>query len=215
MKRPMIALLVLPALVFGLCATATADLFNTGVDSAGNPLADGTADPHYTLTSVPSGPSTAMAIAGHSAWVVPPADARWIAPTISGTGDPEGWFVFETVFNVASNDGLVVSGKWATDNSGEIWLNGNNTGIVRDFGSPGDYGFSTLEDFEISSGFKVGDNVLEFKVRNGYPIGQGGDPGPMGLLVTDMTTTVVPVPGAVLLGLLGLSAAGAKLRKRG
>lgn len=199
------------AVLMFLAAGASADLFNTGVDGSGVALTYGTADPHYTLTSVPpGGGSTAMAIAPNpTAWVAPPADAQWIAPTLYTQDDPAGVFVFETSFNVASTNGLAVSGKWATDNSGEIWLNGNSTGIVRAFGTSGNYGFQSLEDFTIDSGFVVGNNTLEFRVTNGDQFGQRA--GAMGLLVTDMK--VVPVPGAVLLGMLGLSVAGSRLRK--
>ena len=194
-------------------ASAPAALWNTGVDNSGVALPYGTADPHYSLITVPSGPSTAMAIVPHPDWVAPPADARWIAPTPYGTQDPDGWFHFEQRFNVTSTSGFAVSGKWATDNSGQIYLNNIDTGIVRAFGSSGTYGFQSLEAFEITSGFQLGANTLQFRVRNGdLVLPHGIPPGPMGLLVTDVT--VVPVPGAVLLGMLGLSVVGVKLRKR-
>lgn len=195
-------------------ASASADLFNTGVDDSGVALPHGTADPHYALTSVPGGgSSTAFAIESHPLWAPAPADARWIAPTPYTTDDASGYFVFEQTFNVASTSGLIVSGRWATDNSGEIFLNDSSTGIVREFGVSGSWGFQSLEAFEITEGFLPGENKLEFVVRNGsssWPWSYF--PGPMGLLVTDMT--VVPVPGAALLGMLGLSVAGLKLRGR-
>jgi hypothetical protein len=209
MEKSMKRLIFIIAVCVFVAVPAMADLWNTGVDDSGVALTYGTADPHYTLTSVPSGPSTAKAIAPHSAWVTPPADARWIAPTSSSTNDPVGWYVFETAFNLVDTSGVVVSGKWATDNSGEIWLNGSNTGIVRAHGVAGN--FSNLVYFEITSGFIAGDNTLEFKVYNGGIPPTPNYGGPMGLLVTDMQ--VVPVPGAVLLGVLGLSVVGAKLRK--
>ena len=206
MKR---LIFIIAACVF-VVVPARADLWNTGVDDSGVALPYDTADPHYTLTSVPSGPSTAKAIAPHSAWVTPPTDARWIAPTSSSTNDQVGWYIFETTFNLVDTIGVVVSGKWATDNSGEIWLNGSNTGIVRAHGVAGN--FKNLVDFEITSDdFIVGDNTLEFKIYNGGVLPDINYGGPMGLLVTDMQ--VVPVPSAVLLGILGLSAAGIKLRK--
>lgn len=34
--------------------TNITDIFDTGVDSSGNILGDGVADPHYTLTSFPT-----------------------------------------------------------------------------------------------------------------------------------------------------------------
>jgi len=53
-------------------ASAPAALWNTGVDNSGVALPYGTADPHYSLITVPSGPSTAMAIVPHPDWVAPP-----------------------------------------------------------------------------------------------------------------------------------------------
>ncbi len=43
-------------------------------------------------------------------------------------------------------------------------------------------------------------------------VGSGGDN--VGMLLDNVSLAVVPVPGAVLLGMLGLSVAGARLRKR-
>ncbi len=213
MKRKIVTVVMVPALVLAISATASAGLWNTGVDDVGVALPYGTADLHYALTMPDTSAAAAIAIAPHPNWVAPPSTARWIAPTPYTTDDPGGVFIFATTFNLASTSGVVVSGKWATDNSGEIWLNGSSTGIVRAFGSPGSYGFQSLEAFEITSGFVTGANVLEFRVKNGDPVlPHGLPPGPMGLLVTD--AQLVPVPGAVLLGFLGLSVAGVKLRKR-
>ena len=215
MKKHTILTVAMSALLFTLSATASADLRNTGVDGSGVALNYGDADLHYSLTLPGGAAATAMAVQKHSNWVAPPADAQWIAPTPVGTDDAAGIYIFETTFEAQSTNGLSISGKWATDNSGEIWLNDQNTGITRAFGSVGDYGFQSLEPFEITSGFVAGVNTLQFRVQNGDQYLPHGIPaGPMGLPVTDMTMNVVPVPGAVLLGVLGLSVAGARLRKR-
>ncbi|MCP4455955.1 MAG: hypothetical protein GY809_31235 [Planctomycetes bacterium] len=180
---------------------ASADLlWNTGVDGSGVVLSPGSTDLNYIITS-PTGAGPAIAISrAASTWVAPPSNASWIAPT---NFDFQGVGICSFVqhFDLADISGLAVSGRWATDNSGMIFLNGGDTEITRDFGNSGTYGFQALEAFEITEGFIVGTNRLEFRVTNGHSTHPAGLPsGPMGLLVADMT--VVPVPGAFLLGSL-------------
>ncbi|NLK41792.1 MAG: hypothetical protein GX298_07035, partial [Planctomycetes bacterium] len=186
----MAAALVVPAMA------GVTGLYNTGVDDNGIPLAADVADPHYTLFS-PEG-LTAYAITKHNAWVSPGSDAMWIGPTASSVTDAEGWYVYRLTFDIAVDPAnVIINGKWATDNSGEIWLNGTETGVTR----LGERGFEDLSDFTLLEGFASGENTLEFKVYN-YP---GTSGNPTGLLVTDLSVTIVPAPGAILLAGIGTS----------
>ena len=194
-----------------MSATASAALWNTGVTGGGASLANGVLDTHYTLTL----PDTTVVkpeaiVPGHPNWVVPPAApaAEWIGPTGFGTHDPVGVYVYTAVdtFSTSAADiatGVVLSGNWASDNAGAIYLNGSpatGTGVTTGTGD-----FGSLTAFSITGGFNPGTNTLGFQVTN--------DENPTALLVSDLDLTVVPVPGAVLLGMLGLSVAGLKLRK--
>lgn len=189
---------------------ASANLWNTGVDAGGVQLLDGVADPHYTLTTTPSGAAPAIAIVpAHPQWVPNPANAAWIGPTGYTTIDAAGLYVFEQSFWVGSASSVVITGQWAVDNTGEIWLNGASTGIARSGVPKSNY--QTLSAFQINTGFVANSiNTLEFKITNG-PTGPPHD-GPTGLLVSGIN--LVPVPGAFLLGILGLGVAGARLRKK-
>lgn len=175
---------------------ATASLTPTGV------AGEGALDTNYTL-SINGG--AAFAPIGYQlpyAWVTAPAGTDWIVPATPG--DPMNWnapvgdYVYTLTF---SNPGVnKIYGTWATDNSGEIFLNGVTTGITKDGG-----GYTSLDAFEISGPF-LSNNVLEFRLYN-YG-------GPAGLLVSQLSeASPVPVPGALLLGFVGLGAAGLRLRK--
>ena len=68
-------------------AATITTLYNTGVDSSGNVLADGTSpDPHYTLTSVPPGSSNTTSVITSGGgfpvgpWLGDSATSAWIGP---------------------------------------------------------------------------------------------------------------------------------------
>jgi len=154
-----------------------------------------------------------FAVEKHPNWVVPGDNARWIGPkpfepTLS---DADGWYIYELKFNITGTapSNVSINGKWATDNSGEIWLNGVLMAAMG--GTDSAYvGFASLADFALTSGFVSGQNTLQFKVYN-FPQVEGN---PTGLLVTDMGAVVVPAPGAILLGVMGTSMVGWLRRRR-
>lgn len=209
-------------LVAGAAHASTFVIFNTGVDGSGTPLFDATApgatpDTHYTLVAIPGDLVTVRPVQvatsfrgfpippwigdnSTSAWIGPNPDTQLIGPT--------GNYDYRTTFNLTGFDfnTAVITGKWATDNSGsDILLNGGSTGI------PNTTGFGTFSPtFTISSGFVAGLNTLDFLVNNG-----GSTANPTGLRVEMTgTATAIPEPASLFLIGTGLVAFGIFRRRR-
>ncbi len=217
--------LALMAGVLGLAAQANANLitslYDTGVNSSGAPLANGATDSHYTLTQVPSGSTTPIAVTSAGGfpvgpWIGDDSSSAWIRPNNPNVTDPVGFYTFTTTFSLSGLDASTaqIAGQWATDNYGEeILLNGNAVSFT---GAPGLGAFTST--FDITSGFISGLNTLAFVVNNAYD-NSGNTSNPTGLRV-EMTGTASPVPeastvvsGSLLLLPIGAMALG-MLRKR-
>lgn len=182
-------------------------LYNTGVNGAGVSLPDGTiGDPHYSLTSVPSGSTTDIRVRASAGgypvglWLGDSVTSAWIGPNNDGAVDgPLGLYTYRTTFDLTGLNPATatISGQWATDDRGEIWLNGVDTlnANVIEFGS--------WTSFSLTGGFVAGINTLDFVIDN-----IGG--GPTGVRVEMRgEATPVPEPTTVLAGALLLLPFGA------
>ena len=142
----------------------------------------------------------------HTNWVEPPAGSRWITRTSGWELDaPDDiWTTYYMSFVVGSPETFSLAGRWATDNNALMFLNGTQV-FTSGFTS-----FKSLTDFELSSGFRDGSNILSVQVYNGT-----ASVNPSGLLMADVTATV-PEPTSIMLlgtGLLGLAAIGRRKRE--
>jgi hypothetical protein len=211
-----------------LAGAATIAIFATGF-TGGSPVADGAADPNFTLTASaenpacsPLTPCTAYVAvqtgsppwfnAGPPSWQADGPNSKWIAPQKTGAiaGDVNqafaaGFYDYRLLFTVSGVDPntLVLTGRWWTDNaSTTLFLNGtpyNQPSCCFDHSSP----------YYIASGFQSGANTLIFHVNN-------SDASPTGLRI-EATLSSVPEPGGVVLfggGILALSVLGARVRGR-
>lgn len=226
MKKQSFVLLSLAALALATGPLAYADtiagLFNTGVDSLGNPLVggNGVADPNYTVISGPGGSIYPLSAVTYNCCY--PADqpsgtngnSRWISVSIGGSAAASGVYDFQTTFSLSGLDPTTatITGQFAADNHvEETDLNG-----VAIAGATTDtYSSYTSFTIPVGSAFVSGLNTLDFLVKD--------DGAPMALRVDSLEGTAsplgiisgVPEPGMLplLAGGLGLLAIGRRFRR--
>lgn len=192
---------MLPVVAYAVPIT---NLFNTGVNASGTPLANNAAELHYTLISVPSGSTSVRVATSANGFPIPPwlgdnALSAWIGPT--GAADltgPVGNYDYRTTFQLSALEaaGATIDGQWSVDNTGtSIMLNGvsvANTAVD----------FKAFYTLSVHSGFVAGNNTLDFIVNNSG--------GPTGLRTQLVGAIAIDEPVSVVLlvtGLFGVSVA--------
>lgn len=187
---------------------ATISIFNTGVGPTGTPLVAGSVDSHY-LQIAPTGSAFVLGSPAGS-WVVNNLISEWIGPdTGDGSSISGGVYTltYRQQFSLAGLNPATaqLSGQWAADNLGQLFLNG-----VLQSSTPG---FSAFTPFSITSNFVAGVNDLDFVWTN-----QGG-PGGLRAEVTGTATpsdtqTPVPEPATMTLLATGIGTLLAKRRRQ-
>ena len=143
-------------------------LFDTGVDAAGDVLAGGATDPHYTLTTTAQGTAGMGAVVASplaSSWHADTATAGWIAPTAdqAAGADAPGSYVYETTFTLGADaaGGGMLSGSISEDNVlTDIKINGVATGYTQA------NNLAAGVAFQVAGNFIAGTNTIEFLVTN-------------------------------------------------
>jgi hypothetical protein len=148
-------------------------LFNTGQNESGGLLPGGSPDLHYQLVVNPDSTTRQpVVISSNSsvwtAWLSNSATSQWIGPKSDGTGyGGANPYDYQLKFNLDCTNNVIITGRWAADNSGKILL---NTHPIADPGGTlydsAWTNFSTWHSFTITSGFVAGENTLDFWVTN-------------------------------------------------
>ncbi len=185
------------------------DLYRTGLDATGNVVSPflASADANWTLEGPDFALGAANVINKNTLWIAAPIGSEWIGRADGSQGNtPDATYMFSTIFDLSGFDHTTASifGTAASDDVATILLNGNDVGTI--------FGFGSLTDFIINTGFIEGINTLQFSVLNSSFTGIN----PMGLLVADiggianLAVSAVPLPpsailfGTALLGLVGI-----------
>lgn len=158
-------------------------LFNTGVDNAGNQVAnaDGIQELHWLQNGNAAFTFNINRSFGPGVYIdednnTAPAStaSRWIS--INGTGGPGGPYTvpFTLSFSLAGFDPNTasISGRWATDNCGTASLNGGAAfSVIGAAGCESSTHFRQWTPFSIASGFNGGTNTLAFNLQNVSSVG--------------------------------------------
>ena len=171
----------LMALLGGAPLSAHAEVFNTGLDANGAPLAPGAIDPHWQIVasadpSAPGPNAYVVANSGSASWVPQSSTSGWIRPKANqSAGMAAGDYRYRTTFDLTGYDLARVKLQLtiAADNKvPSVRLNGAATLLT--FSN----GFQQFTTKFLTSGFVPGVNTLEIDVRNSAT---GGGPSPTGL----------------------------------
>lgn len=146
-------------------------IYNTGLSDSHSLLADGLVDPHYKLVVNPDNPASIASVVQDSMlfpivggpWIQNSSTSKWIGPARNTIAAAAGNYSYQLAVDLTGYDPrtAVLAGRWATDDTGSIFLNGADTGIsTTNF-------FLSFSTFTLTNGFASGINLVEFRVSNG------------------------------------------------
>lgn len=145
---------------------------STGIGLSGDPLPDGMADACWRLLEADAYPVVVNSIGFPiPPWLANSSASKWIGPRADAAiGSLPGIYTYRSRFTLpAGFASAELTGRWASDNSGALKLNG---GVVSEAGTYSDpagvSGRSFVEwtTFAVKQGFVPGSNILEFVVDN-------------------------------------------------
>lgn len=163
MKSALIAQLGVLFVAVTVCSANPITLFNTGTNSSNTALigGNGVTDPHYTIVESGLSPVTFFT----SPYVPDDGISRWISESANGTTSASPR-TYRLLFDLTGLDPTTahLTGDWATDNCGNLYLNGTLSAIIPFCNTASS--FTALSSFSLTSGFISGVNSLDFVLTN-------------------------------------------------
>jgi hypothetical protein len=207
-------MIFLPILVgAGILSAGPITLHNTGVNSSGVVLPDGSLTSFWTLSSEPIGATEALGGNPFSyyniAYYANNSVSGWVSPLATGNAGMGGFYTYQLNFDLTGYDPTtaLITGLFGVDNDGAILLNGHTVATT------GFADFATPAAFTMNTGFVAGLNTISVRMDN------GGDPSAFRVefssssatpthtvSVTDDIGSAVPEPGSGVLLTSGLAA---------
>jgi hypothetical protein len=190
-------------------------VYSTGIStpwysSTSTTIADGVADPHWTMKMPGSSTFTSATVAtANAAWVANNTTSKWINNNGNGAlTSPVGDYVYRTTFNIGAgiNPATVqlIFSMSSDNNNTAIALNGTTLGLISSTS------FNAMSsNMTINSGFQTGTNTLDFTVNNA-----GTTANPQGLRVKIVSAAAIPEPTTLSLALMGLASSGFLAHRR-
>ena len=202
-------------------------LFSTGIGANGLPVAEGSADTHYSLIASPTGSGYgATTYVTSSApgypigpWMANSSTSQWIEP-VSGTSSTHlvGLYDYQTTFDLTGFNPQTASItlRVAVDNNlTDILVNNHSTG----FAYSGFTSFSNSVTINTASFFQAGVNTLTFRTSNDSNGTTANLQNPTGLRVeiqgaSAAKNSPVPEPASILMLAGALAPAALVARRR-
>ncbi|MFO1487826.1 MAG: LamG-like jellyroll fold domain-containing protein [Verrucomicrobiota bacterium] len=147
------------------CPPAALALPDSGVDANNVALPPDAVDPRFSLTNNLSPGTNAVVVNNPpGAWLTNDATSQWIGPENADLFSNET-YRYAYTFNLPCTNSALVSGRWAVDNNGAIFVN-NQPNPVAELTGGVSANFTDWHPFAISSGLVAGKNTLYFYVTN-------------------------------------------------
>ncbi len=194
-------------------------VFSTGLDDLGNPLANGASDNHYEFVLNPANSLTNPFVVSASYLASNTSQSQWIGPVGAGVNAPDApsnnVFSVETEIDLTGLDltGFRIDGLWVSDNTGiDILVNGSSTGQANSGSHNLPLTSKPENAFSLSTGLIAGVNKVQFQWVNA-PFGPSNPTHVRVEFSSFSTTATVPEP-ASLLNFLVLGGASCVFRRR-